>query len=342
MDVHALNSYLYTFPQELIAKHPCTPRDAARLMVINRLSGEISEMRFRDLVDFLAAGDSLVLNDARVVPARLLGRRETGGVTEILLVRRLEPEVWEAIGRPGRKLRKGSVVRFHERLSCEILSELEGPKRLVRLVADGDLEQLLNEHGQLPLPLYMRRPFDSSRDLTDYQTVFATQAGSVAAPTAALHFSQDMLRELGERSIKTTFVTLDISLGTFQPVLADDIRLHEMHRERYFIRPETSDALNHRIAGKRQVCVGTTSCRVLESAFHKRFQPGYDETGIFIYPGYQFHYVESLLTNFHTPGSTLLMLVCAFAGYELIMEAYAKAIERRFRLFSYGDAMLII
>lgn len=342
VDPFNLIAYQYSLPEELIAKHPCQPRDASRLMLIERATGEISELRFAELSDLLQAGDSLVFNDAKVIPARLLGKRESGGATEILLVRRLSQDHWEAIGKPGRKLRAGSRVQFSEDFSCEIVEELEGGKRLVRLVGSGDLDRLLEIHGELPLPPYLHRSYDRERDARDYQTVFAKRTGAVAAPTAALHFSEKMLDALQQKGVTWNTVTLDVGLGTFQPVQVDDIREHLIHKESYHIEAEVAERLHRRSDRARQICVGTTTCRVLESAAAHGFTAGSHESQLFIYPGYEFRYVRTLLTNFHAPGSTLLMLVSAFAGYELIREAYAKAIERRFRFLSYGDAMLIL
>lgn len=340
-DLFSLSSYQFSLPEELIAKHPCDPRDHSRLMLVNRESGEITEIPFHELARWLNSGDRLVFNDAKVVPARLIGRRSTGAAVEILLVRRRVDGLWEVIGRPGRKLEVGVRVSFGAGLECEIVDVLEDGQRVVRLLWEGDLEEQLRIYGELPLPLYIKRPFDRSRDSSDYQTIFARSAGAVAAPTAALHFTEPLLAALRSRGVDWTTVTLDVSLGTFKPVQMDDIRLHPMHKERFHIGPEAAKQLRNRPEAIRQVCVGTTCCRLLETACASGFPVGDQETNIFIYPGYRFRYVNTLLTNFHTPGSTLLMLVSAFGGYELIQEAYAKAIERRFRFYSYGDAMLI-
>lgn len=311
-------------------------------MIVDRKSGQISEMPFRELVQWLRPGDQMVFNDAKVIPARLMGRRETGGETEILLVDRRDQQTWEAIGRPGKKLRVGAKVQFGPGLSCEVLEVLEGGKRLVRLLWEGDLEQQLSTLGELALPPYLGRPFDRERDSVDYQTVFAKSAGAVAAPTAALHFTEEMLAKLREGGVDWVTVTLDVSLGTFQPVQVEDIRKHVMHHERFHISVSAAEKLRQRRPDSRQICVGTTCCRVLETAAAAGFPVGTQTTNIFLYPGCRFHYVQTLMTNFHMPGSTLMMLVSAFAGYELIKEAYAKAIERRFRFASYGDAMLIV
>ena len=340
VDLYSLASYQYPLPDDRIAKHPCEPRDASRLMIVRRQTGEITEMPFHELGQYLSSGDQLIFNDAKVVPARLIGRRESGGLTEILLVRQHSGTVWEAIGRPGKKLRVGTRVEFSPTFSCEVCEVLEGPKRLVRLIYDGDFDQQLQAHGELALPPYLRRPYDRERDVKHYQTVFAKRSGAVAVPSAALHFSDELVATLDSRGVHRIAVTLDVSLGTFIPVQVDDIRDHRMHVERYWIDEAASKQLREPQAG-RQVCVGTTTCRVLESAAAHGFPMGSGETGIFLYPGCQFHYVRSLITNFHAPGSTLLMLVSAFGGYDLIREAYLKALERGFRFLSYGDAMLI-
>lgn len=341
-DLFSLKSYCYELPADLIARHPCEPRDHSRLMIVYRQTGEIREIPFYALTEELSAGDTLVFNDAKVIPARLLGRRSTGGKAEILLVRRCGETLWEAIGRPGRQLRPGTRVTISPHLTCEILEELGQERKLVQLHCVGEIDQQLECDGQLPIPSYLKRDYDPLRDSLNYQTVLARNAGAVAAPTAALHFSEEMLNRLRLKGVEWTTVTLDVSLATTQPVRTEEIREHPMHKERFYISEETSSKLRSRVQGKRQVCVGTTTCRVLESAVHDQFASGARETEIFIYPGYSFQYVEALMTNFHTPGSTLLMLVSAFAGYELIREAYAKAIERRFRFFSYGDSMLIL
>lgn len=344
VDLFSLATYQYALPESLIAKHPCEPRDASRLMIVQRQTGEISEIPFRDLPQLLSQGDQLVFNDAKVIPARLIGRRPTGGLTEILLIRQRVDGLWEAIGRPGRKLRPGTQIVFSPTFSCYVCEELEGPKRLVRLVCEGDLQQQLQAHGQLAIPPYLRRPYQRERDVNDYQTVFAKKSGAVAAPTAALHFTNRVLSDLDVRGVDQVAVTLDVSLDTFNPIRVDDIRQHQMHIERYWIDATASEQLRSRelLSEKRQICVGTTTCRVLESAVAEGFPVGSGETQLFITPGYTFRYVKSLLTNFHTSGSTLLVLVSVFGGYELIQEAYAKAIERRFRFYSYGDAMLIL
>jgi S-adenosylmethionine:tRNA ribosyltransferase-isomerase len=279
-----------------------------------------------------------------VIPARLLGTREQGGKAEIFLIKRLSLDSWEVLARPGKKLRIGSVIYFGEHLSCQIVETFSDGTKGVRFKWTHSFEESLNLYGQIPLPHYIQRDQEEEEDLERYQTVYATHAGAVAAPTAGLHFSHELLQDLFQKGIKQSRVTLHVGLGTFKPVQSEDIRLHPMHKESFIISSQAAEELNHCFPLNRQICIGTTSCRALESAATEQGKiiPGAYETNIFIYPGYQFKYVKSLLTNFHLPGSTLLMLVCAFGGYDLMMEAYQKAVKDRFRFYSYGDAMLIL
>lgn len=336
-----LSAYQFELPQELIAQVPCTPRDRARMMVIEKASGRITNMVFRDLVDLLNAGDRLIFNDTKVIPARLIGQRESGGVTEVFLTRYRPDGTWEALLRPGKKLRKGSRIHFGQDFFCEVLNDSD--TRLVRFHHGGPFETLLQKYGQVPLPQYIKRAVNPTLDPERYQTVYATSPGAVAAPTAGLHFTEEMLEVLYNKGIQSTTVTLHVGLGTFRPVQTEDIREHSMHTEQVIISPEASAQLNQLQKGKL-ICVGTTSCRALESVVtpDRKIPSGTFDTNIFIYPGYKFRHTQALLTNFHLPGSTLLMLVSAFAGYDLIREAYAKAIQDRYRFFSYGDAMLIL
>lgn len=341
-DLFALNAYHYHLPPELIAQVPITPRDSSRLMLIDRKTGEIRDLLFRDIADLLGSGDRLVLNDTRVIPARLMGTRDTGGLTEILLLKPYDNDTWEALARPGKKLRKGTRVTFSEQFYAEIVEGREDGTKIVKLYYEGDFMKVLNRHGRMPLPPYIQREQAFELDSERYQTVFAAEPGAVAAPTAGLHFTPELLKRLVDKQVEATPVTLHVGLGTFQPVQVADIRDHRMHTERFSISPESAKALNQN-PEKRSIVIGTTCCRTLESAMiNGEIQPGTHETNIFIYPGYEFKYVRHLLTNFHLPGSTLLMLVSAFAGYELTMEAYRKAVERKYRFFSYGDAMLFL
>lgn len=342
-DLFCLDSYQFDLPPELIAQHPEVRRDQSRLLHIDRKSGSISEMKFRDLEDFLESSDSLIFNDTKVIPAKLIGQKLNGGKAEFLLVKRLSEDVWEAMARPGKKLKKGTEVLFGKNFACIILETLESGNKIVQFKWDGDFERVLHQYGQLPLPQYIKRENTTTNDRARYQTVYAKHYGAIAAPTAGLHFSEEMLKNLEAKGVLQTSVTLHVGVGTFKPVQTVDIRSHLMHMEQFIISPEAARQLNNRNREKRQICVGTTSCRALESASNEEgvIQAGCYQTNIFIYPGYKFKYVDKLLTNFHLPGSSLLMLVCAFAGYELTMEAYSKAIKDKFRFFSYGDAMLI-
>jgi len=343
-DPYLLSSYQFDLPQELIAQTPCNPRDSSRLMVIDRQSGNIHEMVFRDLVDFLHKGDSLVFNDTRVIPARLLGKRKGGGDSEIFLVAKRSSDTWEVLARPGKKLGIGATVSFGLDFSCEIIEILDNGNRLAKFLCEGDFDTLLEKYGQIPLPHYIRREAVDEGDKERYQTVFASNPGAVAAPTAGLHFTSEMLHQLQTKQVEQTHITLHIGLGTFRPVQVEDIRQHAMHSEHVIITPQAAEKLNSRPKNGRQICVGTTCCRSLESmvTLDGSIRSGESDTQIFIYPGCQFRYVQHLLTNFHLPGSSLIMLVSAFAGYELVMEAYDKAVKERYRFFSYGDAMLII
>ena len=344
-DLFSLSSYHFDLPPELIAQHPCSPRDHSRLMIVDRKSGSINEMVFHELSNYLQSGDHLIFNDTKVLPVRLLGTRPTGGVAEIFLVRRLEEGIWEVLARPGRKLRIGAVVNFGENFSCEVIEILPDGNRHVRFSYEGDFEQALMKYGQMPLPHYIKREEASSVDLEDYQTVYAANPGAAAAPTAGLHFTRDVLQTLATKGINQTTITLHVGLGTFKPVQTEDIREHHMHTEQLVITPAAAERINtSKAAGKRQICVGTTTCRTRESVATAagEITAGNYSSNLFIYPGYQFKFADALLTNFHFPESSLLMMVSAFGGYELIREAYVKAIEKRFRFFSYGDAMLIV
>ncbi|MEC7838820.1 MAG: tRNA preQ1(34) S-adenosylmethionine ribosyltransferase-isomerase QueA [Chlamydiota bacterium] len=339
-----LASYHYDFDESLIAKYPANPRDSSRLMIVDRVSGNITEKSFKQITEILQPDDSIVFNDTRVIPARLLGTRPCGGKAEIFLVKPVGVDTWEVLAKPGKKLREGTCIKFSENFRCYIVEICSDGSRIVKFTYDGDFDTLLQKYGQIPLPQYIDRKPDEQVDSERYQTVYANEPGAVAAPTAGLHFTDEILRTLSSNGIHQDKVTLHVGLGTFQPVRVEDVREHQMHTERCVVLPETAKRLNTRKPGSRQVCVGTTCCRVLESASNENgiITPGNFETDIFIYPGYKFKYVDCLLTNFHLPSSTLLMLVSAFAGYDLIMEAYKKAVKDRYRFFSYGDAMLIL
>lgn len=343
-DLHLLSSYQFHLPEELIAEYPCNPRDNSRLMVIDRASQKITEMKFSDLEFFLESGDSLVFNDTKVIPARLFGKRQSGGVAEIFLTNRVSLDTWEVLARPGKKLKIGDFVYFSDDFAAEILESLQDGRKLVKFHYAGDFEVLLDKYGHIPLPHYIKRSGDNPIDKERYQTVYAKTSGAVAAPTAGLHFTTRLIDNLTLKGVEKQFVTLHVGIGTFRPVQVDDIRDHQMHAEKVMISEENAKLLNSRMKNKRQICVGTTCCRSLESSVGQdgMIKQGAHETSIFIYPGYKFKYVDHLLTNFHLPGSSLMMLVSAFAGYDLIMEAYAKAVQEKYRFFSYGDAMLIL
>ncbi|MDR3294821.1 MAG: tRNA preQ1(34) S-adenosylmethionine ribosyltransferase-isomerase QueA [Clostridiales Family XIII bacterium] len=354
-----LNDFDYELPPARIAQYPVAERDESRLMVIRRDTGEIEHRRFYDLPSYLRAGDCLVLNDSKVLPARLSGVREgTGAKVECLLVRRLDGDVWECMVRPGKRLRRGdgAVFRAHSgrgeeeaALRAEILDYGADGTRRVRFRLDGDFVENLEKFGTVPIPPYIDRAAEAL-DALRYQTVYSNAWGSVAAPTAGLHFTEKLLEAAADRGVRIARVTLHVGPGTFKPVKAADIRDHHMHREEYEIGAEAAAAVNEaKAGGGRVICVGTTSARTLESAaaFNAsaggfRVDAGCGSTEIFIYPGYPFKMADVLLTNFHLPKSTLLMLVSAFYDREKLLQAYQTAIEKKYRFFSYGDAMLLL
>jgi S-adenosylmethionine:tRNA ribosyltransferase-isomerase len=339
-----IDSFDFFLPEELIAQEPLANRDASRLLVLDRQSGRISHRGFTDIVNYLTPLDALVLNDTRVIPARLAGvRAGSRGTAEVLLLRRTEKDTWEALVRPGRRLRSGAEIVFGDgRLKCRVTAELPEGIRLLRFQYCGIFEEVLDELGEAPLPPYIRKKL---ADRQRYQTVYAREDGSAAAPTAGLHFTPALLEKIKESGVSLVYLTLHVGLGTFRPVKAADIREHKMHSEFYRLEAEAARTLTRRReAGGRIVAVGTTSCRVLETlaAADGEIRPGSGWTDIFIYPGHRFHGVDALLTNFHLPRSTLLMLVSALAGGENILNAYREAVRERYRFFSFGDAMLIL
>lgn len=342
MHLTSLAAYQYELPNELIALYPCDPRDRSRLMVVDRAKGSISEIVFCELADFLNKEDSLVFNDTKVIPARLIGKKASGRAMEIFLIKQNPDGTWNALAKPGKKAPTGTTIHFSDHLSCHVIEDHQELKK-IQFCYQGDFNTVLAQHGQMPLPPYIQRA-STIQDADWYQTVYAKNPGAVAAPTAGLHFTPELLERLAEKGLSQTYLTLHVGLGTFRPVITEDIRQHVMHAEYYEIADQAAQTLNSRKKGARQICVGTTTCRTLEFAAdtHGFIQSGMGSADIFIYPGYQFKYVSGLLTNFHLSGSTLLMLISAFAGYDLIREAYAKAIKDRFRFYSYGDAMLIL
>lgn len=341
-----LHDFYYDLPEELIAQTPAKKRDGSRLMVIHRENGDIEHKIFHDIIDYLKPGDTLVVNNSKVIPARLMGiKEESGIVCELVLLRRRELDLWECLVRPGRRLKPGTKVVFGDGLMTGVIEEtVEGGNRLVRFEYDkieGDFFTVLDRVGQMPLPPYITEKLE---DRSRYQTVYAKTEGSAAAPTAGLHFTPELLGEIKAKGIEVVEVMLHVGLGTFRPVKVEDIKNHEMHAEYIEVTPEAADIINkRRNAGGRTVCVGTTSCRTLESASDDNgiVHPVNDDTGIFIYPGYKFKAVDALVTNFHLPESTLLMLVSAFYNREAMLGAYKTAVEEKYRFFSFGDAMLI-
>ena len=336
------HDFWYDLPEELIAQTPLEKRDTSRLMVLDRKSGEIEHKTFYNIIDFLNPGDCLVMNDSRVLPARLLGHRPTGGAVELLLLKDLGDKKWECLAKPGRKMQIGQTVIFgNGELTATVTEICEDGNRIVTFNYEGIFLEVLSKLGKMPLPPYIKAEL---QDQQRYQTVYSKEVGSAAAPTAGLHFTNDLLDAIRQKGVKTAFVTLHVGLGTFRPVKAEDLGEHHMHSELCMISRETADLLNEtRKNGGRIICVGTTSCRTLESLASKDgfFEESSKWTDIFIYPGYKFKAMDALITNFHLPESTLVMLVSAFADRENILNAYNTAVAEKYRFFSFGDAMFI-
>ena len=337
------HDFWYDLPEELIAQTPLQKRDSSRLCVLNRENGTISHKYFFDIVNYLQPGDCLVMNDSRVLPARLLGHRPTGGAVEVLLLRDLGGKKWECLCKPGRKMQLGNVVIFGNGELTGVVTEVkEDGNRIVEFSYDGIFLEVLERLGKMPLPPYIKQEL---QDQERYQTVYSREVGSAAAPTAGLHFTNELLDQLREKGIQTAFITLHVGLGTFRPVKAENVLEHHMHSELCMMNAQTAALLNEtKRNGGRVVCVGTTSCRTLESLVNNdgTFAEKSKWTDIFIYPGYQFKAMDGLITNFHLPESTLVMLVSAFAGRENVLGAYNEAVKERYRFFSFGDAMLIL
>lgn len=334
----------YELPEELIAQEPLADRDGCRLMVLSRFTGEISHKIFHDITGYLNEGDCLVINNTKVIPARLIGEKvPTGGKVEILLLKRISADMWETIVRPGKKLRRGARVSFGGGLlTAEIKEVLPDGNRMVQFEYNGIFEEILDRLGQMPLPPYITKEL---KDKNSYQTVYARYEGSAAAPTAGLHFTGELLDRLRKQGVNIAQVTLHVGLGTFRPVKVENVEAHHMHSEFYRITNQAADIINNtKKNGGRIICVGTTSCRTIESAADESgiVYPGEDDTDIFIYPGYKFRIMDGLITNFHLPESTLLMLVSAFAGKENVLNAYREAVRQKYRFFSFGDAMVIL
>ena len=341
-----LADFDYKLPSELIARTPVEKRTDSRMMVLDRPSLSISHKGFGTLVDHLRPGDLLILNDTRVIPARLFGRKSSGGKVEIFLNERLNADSteWDCLARSSRPLKPGTDLFFSTGLSGKILAGAEPPKHYIRFTSSGDVAAILEQVGHVPLPPYIDRE-DTVFDRDRYQTVYARQDGALAAPTAGLHFTDELLQKLVDAGVVVRFVTLHVGLGTFLPVRVENILEHQMHEERFLVSQETAAAINlARSEGRRVVAVGTTVARTLESSWDNdtgQIKAGNGKTGIFIYPGYQFKTIDALLTNFHLPRSTLLMLVSAFAGRDFILQAYHEAVAEHYRFYSYGDCMLI-
>lgn len=337
------SDFFYDLPEELIAQHPVEPRDSSRLMTVDKISGEIQHKHFYDILDELRKGDCLILNDTRVLPARIFGIKDgTGAKVEFLLLTNKGDDVWECITGPGKRAKPGTRFTFGEGLlSAEVMDVLEGGNRLVKFFYEGNFFNVLDEIGQMPLPPYITEKLENQER---YQTVYSKELGSAAAPTAGLHFTEELMKKIEAKGVKIGYVTLHVGLGTFRPVKAEDISQHIMHSEHYWLPRETAELINDtKNKGGRVIAVGTTSCRTLESVgtFKGKIEESEGWTDIFIYPGYEFKCIDALITNFHLPESTLIMLVSAFCGYDNTMNFYKKAVEERYRFFSFGDAVFL-
>ncbi len=335
--------FYFDLPQELIAQDPLADRSASRLLVLDRETGKTEHKVFTDIVDYLHEGDCLVLNNTKVIPARLMGTKaETGAAIEVLLLKRHEGDVWETLVKPGKKAREGAVIRFGDGLlTGKVIGVVDEGNRLIQFQYDGIFEEVLDRLGEMPLPPYITHKL---MDKNRYQTVYAKYEGSAAAPTAGLHFTSELLERVQEKGVRIAYVTLHVGLGTFRPVKEDNLLNHHMHSEFYQVTQAAADIINStKQSGGRVVCVGTTSCRTIESAADEQGKviAGNDNTEIFIYPGYRFKVLDNLITNFHLPESTLIMLVSALAGRENVLNAYKTAVQERYRFFSFGDAMFI-
>ena len=337
------SDFFYDLPEELIAQTPVEPRDSSRLMLLNKDNGNVEHKIFRDLIDYLNPGDCLILNNTRVIPARIFGvKKETGAVVEFLLLKQHENLVWECLCGPGKRAKIGTEFTFGDgQLECTVKDILDDGNRIIEFKCDGNIFAVLDEIGQMPLPPYIK---EKLLDKERYQTVYSKHLGSAAAPTAGLHFTPEMLEKIKDKGINIGYVTLHVGLGTFRPVKVDDVTKHNMHSEHYVMPEETANLINNTHKnGNRVICVGTTSCRTVESVATKngRICADEDDTSIFIYPGYEFKCMDALVTNFHLPESTLIMLISAFAGFDNVMNAYKIAVREKYRFFSFGDAMFI-
>ena len=337
------SDFFYNLPEELIAQHPIYPRNSSRMMFLPKSGGKIEHKNFYNLAEYLREGDTLILNNTRVLPARIFGTRtDTGAVVEFVLLKQKTQLVWECIAGPGKKAKAGNEFTFSPDLSARVIEVLEDGNRIIEFTCNGEFFSVLDTVGQMPLPHYIKAELE---DKERYQTVYSKELGSAAAPTAGLHFTEEMLEELKNKGINIGYVTLHVGLGTFRPVKVDNITEHKMHSEHYTIPEDTAELINKtKERGGRVICVGTTSCRTLESAATRfgEIKACSDDTDIFIYPGYEFKVMDGLITNFHLPESTLIMLVSAFAGYDNVINAYNTAVNEKYRFFSFGDAMIIL
>lgn len=343
METIKKSDFYFELPEELIAQDPLEDRSGSRLLMLDKISGRTEHHIFKEIIDYLRPGDCLVLNNTKVLPARLMGVKEdTGAAIEVLLLKRKENDIWETLVKPGKKAKPGTRISFgNGSLHAEVLEVVEEGNRLIRFSYEGIFEEVLDRLGEMPLPPYITHKL---QDKNRYQTVYAKYDGSAAAPTAGLHFTQDLLRKIEDKGVETAYVTLHVGLGTFRPVKADNILEHHMHSEYYQVTEEAAEKINRAKAeGHRVICVGTTSCRTVESAAKPdgTLEACCGNTEIFIYPGYRFKVLDCLITNFHLPESTLVMLVSALAGRENVLQAYEEAIRERYRFFSFGDAMFI-
>ena len=337
------SDFYFDLPQELIAQDPLEDRSSSRLLVLDKETGEMEHRVFHDIVEYLHEGDCLVLNNTKVIPARLMGtKKDTGATIEVLLLKRRENDIWETLVKPGKKAKPGTVITFGEGLlTGTVVDIVDEGNRLIQFSYEGIFEEVLDKLGEMPLPPYITHKL---QDKNRYQTVYAKYEGSAAAPTAGLHFTKELLAQVEEKGVKIAYVTLHVGLGTFRPVKEENVLEHHMHSEFYQVTPEAAKLINDtKAAGGRVICVGTTSCRTIESAADQNgvVQAGCGDTEIFIYPGYQFIVLDNLITNFHLPESTLIMLVSALAGREHVLHAYETAVEMKYRFFSFGDAMFI-
>ena len=332
----------YNLPEELIAQHPADKRDFSRLLVVDRKTGKREDKHFYDIIDYLNEGDLLVMNDTRVIPARLFGHREgKEEKIEVFLLENVEDDKWEVLVRPGKKMKIGTKCIFSDELSLEVIDIKEDGNRVVEFFYDGIFQEILDRLGNMPLPPYIK---EKLKDKERYQTVYSKNPGSVAAPTAGLHFTKELLKKIEEKGVKLAYITLNVGLGTFRPVKVDDVKNHKMHSEFYQISKETADLINEtKKNNKRIISTGTTTTRTLESVYKKNGQIKEDSgwTDIFIYPGFEFNVIDCQITNFHLPKSTLIMLVSALASKEIILDAYKDAVDKKYRFFSFGDAMFL-